>query len=301
MKRISLVLLMLLSFCGMALAYAADNSTTMKQSTTPAAPAKLSDNLYFKSDDNLYSQTSTGSEKLFLQSPLQQNVDGDGHSLFNTTVYATGAQVVNDVATNATVYPLWVTASSGNLPLKVSSTGLSFNPSTGILSLAGGINIGNTGFGKITPRADSTTAVQITNAAGTALMNFNTTSSITTNNGELDIVGPSYSYAIKTPISGYIGDGSRFISWFGGVAPDYNQISLNSYGGVALTTYGSGGYGTYAPFTVLGNVGANTGSVNVNAGSSLMIPDIKSTTGQRFVCVSSTGQIVSSTTACVGT
>jgi hypothetical protein len=42
--------------------------------------------------------------------------------------------IVNDTTTNASMFPTWVTASSGNLPLKVSSTKLSFNPSSGTLA-----------------------------------------------------------------------------------------------------------------------------------------------------------------------
>ena len=47
---------------------------------------------------------------------------------------ATAVAITDDVATNATVYPTWVTATTGNLPEKTSSTKLSFNPSTGILN-----------------------------------------------------------------------------------------------------------------------------------------------------------------------
>jgi len=43
--------------------------------------------------------------------------------------------IVDDTTTNATMYPTWVTAASGNLPLKVSSTKLALNPSTGILTI----------------------------------------------------------------------------------------------------------------------------------------------------------------------
>lgn len=48
------------------------------------------------------------------------------------------ATIVNDTSTNATMYPAWVTTTSGNLPLKISSTKMFFNPSLGRLSLAKG-------------------------------------------------------------------------------------------------------------------------------------------------------------------
>jgi hypothetical protein len=56
--------------------------------------------------------------------------------------------VVNDTTTAATMYPTWVTATAGDLPTKVSSTKLSFVPSTGILSATGfaGSGAGLTGL-----------------------------------------------------------------------------------------------------------------------------------------------------------
>lgn len=51
-----------------------------------------------------------------------------------TAANATNSAITNDTTTNATMYPVWVTANTGNLPLKVSSTKLSFNPSTGNLT-----------------------------------------------------------------------------------------------------------------------------------------------------------------------
>ncbi len=48
--------------------------------------------------------------------------------------------IVDDTTTNATMFPVWVTANIGSLPLKVSSTKYSFDPSTAILTIVGGIN-----------------------------------------------------------------------------------------------------------------------------------------------------------------
>lgn len=47
---------------------------------------------------------------------------------------AGGVTITDDTTTNATMYPVWVTASSGTLPSKVSSTKLTFNPNTGTLT-----------------------------------------------------------------------------------------------------------------------------------------------------------------------
>jgi len=54
----------------------------------------------------------------------------------NTTGTATNANnvaITNDAATATSVYPTWVTANTGNLPVYVTSTKLSFTPSTGAL------------------------------------------------------------------------------------------------------------------------------------------------------------------------
>ncbi len=55
-------------------------------------------------------------------------------STATTATNATNSAITNDTATNATMFPVWVTANTGNLPAKVTSTKLSFNPSTGVLS-----------------------------------------------------------------------------------------------------------------------------------------------------------------------
>jgi hypothetical protein len=51
-----------------------------------------------------------------------------------TATNATNTAITDDTTTNATMYPTWVTANTGNLPQKVSSTKMTFNPSTGNLA-----------------------------------------------------------------------------------------------------------------------------------------------------------------------
>lgn len=64
------------------------------------------------------------------------SIDGSAASATNAT-NATNTGITNDVATAVSVYPTWVTANTGNLPQKTSSTALSFVPSTGVLSATG--------------------------------------------------------------------------------------------------------------------------------------------------------------------
>jgi len=74
--------------------------------------------------------------------------------------------VTDDVATNATMYPVWVTAATGNLPLKVSSTKLSFNPSTGILTATGFSGPINGTVGAITAASVKATVIQVPSGTG---------------------------------------------------------------------------------------------------------------------------------------
>ena len=62
-------------------------------------------------------------------------------AVINTTAVtnatnAANTAITDDTTTNATVYPTWVTSTTGNLPQKTSSTKLSFNPSTGALTVS---------------------------------------------------------------------------------------------------------------------------------------------------------------------
>ena len=57
---------------------------------------------------------------------------------------ANNVAVTNDTTTDATMYPTWVTANTGNLPIKVSSTKLTFNPSSGTWTTVAAIISGNT-------------------------------------------------------------------------------------------------------------------------------------------------------------
>ncbi len=59
-----------------------------------------------------------------------------------TATNATNTAITDDTATNAEMYLTWVTANTGNLPQKVTSTKLTFNPSSGVLTCTGGVSGG---------------------------------------------------------------------------------------------------------------------------------------------------------------
>ena len=76
------------------------------------------------------------------QSLTGVSIDGSAGSATNAT-NATNVGITDDTTTAADMYPTWVTTTTGNLPVKVSSTKLKFNPSTGILTVTGGTGGGN--------------------------------------------------------------------------------------------------------------------------------------------------------------
>lgn len=62
---------------------------------------------------------------------------GGNAATATTATNATNVAITNDTTTNATYYPAFMTATSGNGGVKVSSTKMTFNPSTGNLTIAG--------------------------------------------------------------------------------------------------------------------------------------------------------------------
>jgi hypothetical protein len=76
------------------------------------------------------------------QSLTGVNIDGSAGSATNAT-NATNVGITDDTTTAADMYLSWVTSTTGNLPMKVSSTKLKFNPSSGVLTVTGGTGGGN--------------------------------------------------------------------------------------------------------------------------------------------------------------
>ena len=78
------------------------------------------------------------------QSLAGVNIDGSAGSATTagTATNATNVAITDDTSTAAEMYLSWVTTTTGNLPIKVSSTKLKFNPSTGVLTATGGVTGG---------------------------------------------------------------------------------------------------------------------------------------------------------------
>ncbi len=113
---------------------------------------------------------TSGSDSLTLTTTGPTNVTlpttGTLVTTAGTVANATNIAITDDTTTNATMYPAWVTAATGNLPAKVSSTKLTFNPSTAVLTtttFAGALS------------GNATTATTATNATNTAITDDTTT------------------------------------------------------------------------------------------------------------------------------
>lgn len=159
--------------------------------------------------------------------------------------------ITNDTSTNATMYPVWVTANTGNLPIKVSSTKLSFNPSTGLLS-----SIGFSGSTLTLGGATSSAVLTLpsgTSSAGTSPLKFTS--------GTL----------LSTPESGAVEfNGTHFYGTISGVRYQLDQQSAASglTVGTSVITGGSSGNVFYNNGGVLGEMttsGSGTGLALTNS------------------------------------
>lgn len=133
---------------------------------------------------------------------LTGNVSGSSQTCVGnagSATYASAATVADDTSTNATMYPLWVTANTGNLPLKLSSSKFSFNPSTGVVTATGfagaltGNVTGNTSGSSGSCTGNAATATTATNATNSAVTDDTTTAAtmypvwVTANTGNLPL------------------------------------------------------------------------------------------------------------------
>ncbi len=75
------------------------------------------------------------------QSLTGVSIDGSAGSATSAT-NAVNIGITDDTSTNADYFPVWVTNSTGNLPARVTSTKLKFNPSSGAMTVTGGIGGG---------------------------------------------------------------------------------------------------------------------------------------------------------------
>ena len=117
--------------------YTSGTTTTLTLSSTPSASTTL--DIFF---NGLYQEAATWSltgAVITFTSAIPSGVSVV-EATWSTTISTTSqVSISNDNATNATMYPLWVTASTGTLNPTVSSTKMTFNPSTASLAVTGNV------------------------------------------------------------------------------------------------------------------------------------------------------------------
>ena len=134
--------------------------------------------------------TSTGSGTFtgaLTASNLSGTNTGDQTTITGNSGSTTLTAITDDTTTNGTEFITWVAAASGNQAQKVSSTKLTFNPSTGALSstVFSGAGTGLTGTaasltaGTVTTNANLTGGVISTGNATTVITNANLTGDVT--------------------------------------------------------------------------------------------------------------------------
>jgi hypothetical protein len=168
--------------------------------------------------------------------PLTGAVTGNA----DTATAAGTVTVVDDTTTNATMYPLWVTNNTGNLPVKLSSSKLSFNPSTSALAAVtfSGTNI-NGNYGNF--------SVNLNNNVNS--MTTTSTDGTTIGANQVAVVGTPVRMSPRLRFSGYAWNtggtpASKLNSWImevlptGGVSPTTSVLRIaNAPDGAASYTY----------------------------------------------------------------
>ncbi len=154
-----------------------------------------------------------------------------------TATNATNTAVTDDTTTNATMFPTWVTTATGNLPQKLSSTKLTFNPSTGTLASTVG-NFGSlTGIASVTGTTGNMTItsgvgnsrtmiLQTTTSGGTATtaLTLNADQSATFANA-INATSPSFTTSLVTPSTTFalLNTTATTVNAFGGASTALNM------------------------------------------------------------------------------
>jgi hypothetical protein len=178
-------------------------------------------------------------------------------SALNTT----NVGITNNTTTNATYYPTFVSATSGNLPLQVDSAALTFNPSTNTLTVA---NL--TGLASLATSA--TTALNATNAVNAQIAN-NAPVSGTYNAGTITLTNLTGGTFNITGLSGT----DTFVTGFT-YSPTTNTITLAQ------------------------NQGQPNKTVSINTVSGLTVSDL---TANRLVYTTTAGKLITGTATFDGT
>ena len=143
---------------------------------------------------------------------------------------ATAANITNNNASAATWYPVFVSASIGNLPLTVASTQLSFVPSTGTLTTT-------TFVGALSGNAATTTAIGITNNVASSATWYPTFVSTNTGNAPATVASTKLSFVPSTGTLTSTTFVGAFTGNLTGNADTATQVYVSDVGAIASLAY----------------------------------------------------------------
>lgn len=124
---------------------------------------------------------------------------GDG----TWAVPAGAVDVTDDAATNADRYPIFVAAVSTGQVVYATSTKYTWNPSTGILTLAGGLVVGSTGKVTLVPSGVNSGYIEFNSTAGNRQGYIgNSTTNAATDNGTVPYVAGTHAFSGNVTIGG---------------------------------------------------------------------------------------------------
>ena len=142
-----------------------------------------------------------------------------------TATNATNVSTTDDTTTNATYYPTFVTASSSNNPIKVSSSKLTYNPSTGTLAattFSGALS------GNATTATTATTANAVNNANNYQMNALGVGTSNTTS-GTIYATGNITAYSDERLKTNWRGFGDGFVEKLAGVKSGiYDRVDMEA-------------------------------------------------------------------------
>src|SRR6185369_2586661 len=242
---------------------------------------------------------------LTVTNAIAGSVTGSSGSTTGNAGSATLTNITDDTTTNATMFPTWVTTASGNQAQKVSSTKLTFNPSTGLLT--------STGFsgpltGNVTGNV-SGSAATVTGAAQTAITSVGTLTSLTVAGTIAANGGITFDAATDTvgafTAAGTINLNNNILTNIGNTGTDFIAATgaltlagvLTANGGISIGTQaltGTTGIIDYSNFDVdaSGNVtGTKFNKITITApatGATLTIADGKTLTASNTLTFTGT-------------
>jgi len=236
----------------------------------------------------------------------------------------TAAGITNDTTTNATMYPVWVTGNTGTLPVKTTSTKLTWNPSTGSLgattfvgALTGNVT-GNVSGSSGSTTGNAATATNFNNGTSSSsggTVTATTFSGALSGNASTATTAGTVTTAAQPAITS-VGalTGGSIGSGFGAINIGSNSLTAGAISGttgtfsgggtdkVAILTSTAGAYATFQKGITdkgyiglgLGGAGATTDSMVVRGVADVQIAAGSSTIVSTF---SSTGLAVTGTTS----